>query len=422
MSRKVLVENFLSLVLVQIANYLLPLVTLPYLARVIGVEKFGVISFANAVITYFIILTTFGFNFSAPREISVIRDNKEKLREVFWCVLYSKFFLCLISSVIFVFLLLTVPKFNIEWIVFVFTFFSVIGNAFFPLWFFQGIEKMSYLAIFNFLTKILYAISIFLFIKTKQHYVYVPLFYSISQIISSFGSLFLIIFYFGLKPVLIDLKKIWFMLKDSLLLFISTLSINLYTKIHPVLLGFFAGDIYVGYYSAAERLFYAWLGIQGQLNTTFYPYMSKIAQQRGKGETLKTAKKVLLAMMTLALPSTLITFIFARRIIFLMYGKEFFESIIVLRILSLLFVVVGLSNIFGVQLMLPFNMKKEFSFTTVSAGVANLVFGLLLIPVYKHIGAAVSFFISEVIVAFTMFIILRRKISKFEINESRVEK
>jgi len=92
--KKVLVKNFFSLASVQIANYILPLIVLPYLARVIGAEKFGTVFFAQAIVFYFIMLTTFGFNLYAPREISIVRENKKELQQTLWDIMYARILLC----------------------------------------------------------------------------------------------------------------------------------------------------------------------------------------------------------------------------------------------------------------------------------------------------------------------------------------
>jgi len=168
-------------------------------------------------------------------------------------------------------------------------------------------------------------------------------------------------------------------------------------------------NIYVGYYTAAEKLFYAWMGIQSQLGTTLYPHISKMAIKKDREQTLNFIRKAFLATMSLAVPATLVVFIFAKPIISIIFGKEFLASVPVLRILSFLFIIIGMSNVFGIQTMLPFNMKKQFAIPVVISGFINILFGFLLIPHYKHIGASLSFLISEICVTLGMFIFLKNR-------------
>lgn len=407
--KKTFFRNLSALTSVQIANYVLPLITLPYLARVIGVEKFGAISFAQSIVIYFVMFTTFGFNLYAPREISVVAGDKKKLQETFWEIIYARSFLCIVSLLLYSGIIFTCPKFMKDLWIFIFAFGLVIGDILFPMWFFQGIEKMTYIAVFNFMAKILYSISIFVFIKEKSQYIYVPLLISVSQVISGLVSMLTIIFSFKIYPVFPRLRNIFQILKNSFVLFMSSISINIYTKINPVLLGFFCGDIFVGYYSAAERLFQAWMGIQGQIGFTLYPYISKIAQERNLEQTLGFIRKALFITMSAAIPAALFLFILAGPIINIFFGREFMQSVIVLQILSFLCIIIGLSNVFGIQTMLPFNMNKEFLIPILTAGILNLILGFALIPVYKHIGASLSFLISEIWVTLSMFLILRIK-------------
>lgn len=412
--KNALVKNFFSLVSVQVANYLLPLIVLPYLARVIGVEKFGAVAFAQAIVVYFTMLTNFGFGLYGPREISVVREDSEKLRETFWSIFYARVFLCLVSVVLFALLVAAVPKFRSETLLFVFTFGFVIGELFLPMWFFQGMERMTYIAMCNFLVKILYAVAVFTLIKQQAHYVYVPLLHSLSQVASGILAMGVIFSVFKIAPALPRVREIGLVLRKSFILFVSNISVGIYTKIHPVLLGFFAGDIYVGYYAAAEKLFNAGIGIQAQIGSTVYPHISKAAREnKAEEETMTLIHKAFIVTMLVAVPAALVTFLFAGPIIRVVFGPEFMESVIVLKILSFLFIIIGMSNIFGIQTMLPFNMTREFAIPVISAGALNLIFGFILIPLYMHIGAGISYLLAETCVTLGMFAILSWKGIRF---------
>ena len=139
---KRLFENFASLFTLQGLNYILPLITFPYLVRVLGPDKYGLIAFAQAFIGYFVILTDYGFNLSATREVALNRDNDKKLSEIFSSVMIIKIVYMVLSFIILCTVVFSFEKFSHNWIIYIFAFGVVLGNVLFPVWFFQGMERM----------------------------------------------------------------------------------------------------------------------------------------------------------------------------------------------------------------------------------------------------------------------------------------
>ena len=212
-TRKRLAENFLSLSGLQAVNYLLPLITLPYLVRVLGPEKFGLIVFAQSFIEYFIILTDYGFNLSATREISIHRNNKEKVCEIFSSVMTVKFLLGTLSFIILALILIFIPKFRNDQLIYLFTFGMVLGNILFPVWFFQGMERMKYITILNIIAKGIFTVCIFIFIRKMADYPYVPLINSMGFLVAGGLSLRIVSKDFGIKFILPSFEAIKHQLK-----------------------------------------------------------------------------------------------------------------------------------------------------------------------------------------------------------------
>lgn len=407
-AKKRLLENFFSLSILQGANYILPLITLPYLVRVLGPEKYGLIAFAQSFIQYFVILTDYGFNLSATREISINRDDKKKVSEIFSSVMVAKFLLGILSFIVLALSLAFIPRFRSEWLIYALTFGIVVGNILFPVWFFQGMESMKYIMILNITAKLIFTACIFVFIRGKSDYIYVPLMNSLGYLLVGWLSLQIIFSKFGVKLTVPEIEGIKHQLKEGWYIFLSTVAISLYTTSNAFILGLFTSNTIVGYYSAAEKIVRAIQGTLTPLSQTVYPYISRVASE-SKQKALAFIRKLVALVGSGSFVISSLTFIFARPIVNGVLGTQYQGSIVVLKILAFLPFVIALSNVFGIQTMLTFNLKEAFSKILVSAGILNILLSLILVPIYQHVGTSISVLVTEVFVTLAMFFYLRSK-------------
>jgi PST family polysaccharide transporter len=405
---KRLVTNIFSLSLLQVANYVLPLLTVPYLVRVLGPEKYGLISFAQAFIQYFILLTDYGFNLSATRKISIYRDDKEKISEIFSAVFFIKVCLLIISFLIIVFTVLFFKKFRLDFIIYFYTFGMVIGSVLFPIWFFQGMEEMSYITYLNITWKTIFTVSIFIFVKNESDYLNVPLLNSLGYIGIGLFSLYFIKRKFKVKYIRVKFETIKNELVDGYYIFISSLATSLYTVSNSFILGLITNNTIVGYYSAGEKIIRAVKGLNNPISQAIYPYINKLSNTN-KSLSIKFIKKVIKYVGLGSLLISICIFILAKPLVFILLGHQYVESIPVIRILAFLPFLTALSNIFGIQVMLNYGMEKEFSKIIVSASVINILLAILLAYFYKHIGISFSTLITEIYVTVIMYLTLHKK-------------
>ncbi|MCK4852044.1 MAG: flippase [Candidatus Omnitrophica bacterium] len=332
--RKVLVENFFSLSFLQLADYILPLITLPYLVRVLGLERFGLIIFAQAFIQFFVILTDFGFNLSATREISLNRDDRDRVSEIFCSVMLVKSALMMVSLAALAGLVFAIPKFRADWPVYLFTSGLVISNVLFPVWFFQGMEKMKYITLINILAKLIFVACIFIFIRNSADYIYVPLINSLGFIAAGILSFWIARKHFRFRLYMPGPGPVISIARESVHFLLSRVSVSIYTTSSVFFLGMFTSNLMVGYYSAAEKLYLAVQKLYHPLVAAVYPFMAKTRDRVFYKKMFKLS--VLANTLFIAL-----LFVFSRRVIILLFGSDFNESVAVLRIFSAaLFVVV----------------------------------------------------------------------------------
>ncbi len=272
---KRLLSNFMSLSILQAFTYVLPLLTMPYLVRVLGTEKFGLVMFAQAFLMFFNILVDFGFNLSATREVAVHRDDKKKLTEIFSAVMTIKAFLLLLSFIILSTIIFSFKRFSADWALYYLTFLWVIGQALFPVWYFQGMERMRYITIVNITSKVIFTILIFVVIQVQSDYIYVPLINGFGFIVGGGISLWMMSKVFNQSFHLFPFSIIRKYFMDSAQYFLSRVSLTIYTSSNAFALGVFTNNTMVGYYAIAEKLYQALQQIYQPIVQVLYPYIAK---------------------------------------------------------------------------------------------------------------------------------------------------
>lgn len=376
---KVLAENFAYLSLLQVAGYIFPLITLPYLARVIGVDSFGKIAFASAVIGYFQTFADWGFSYTATRDVAKNRENKEKVSEIFSNVFWSRCILTLISLLMLIILILFIPIFNeISSLLFI-TFLIIPGHIMFPDWFFQAMERMKYISILNILSKIIFTVAVFIFIKEKSDFILQPLFVSLGFIVSGVIAMYYIFIKWKIRLYKPNLKKIRLTIKGSTDVFINNLMPNLYNSFSTVLLGFFGGAVSNGLLDAGSKLVNVSHQFMSVLSRTFFPFLSR-----------RIDKHNLYAKINITISLFIVLFSFALAPIFikLFFTQEFHHAVGVLRIMSVSILFLSLSNIYGTNYMIIQGYEKQLRNITFVSSLIGFSLSFPLIYYFDFIGAA----------------------------------
>ncbi|MBK8945843.1 MAG: flippase [Ignavibacteriae bacterium] len=406
---KTLLRNFSSLTALQISQYIFPIITFPYLVRVLGPEGYGLVSFANAFIGYFTVITDYGFHLSATKDISIIRkSNPEKLEEIFNSVLGVKLLLFLLSILMIIPILLFIPKFNFHAMIYFVSFLAVFGTTIFPIWFYQGIEEMGYITNISIAVKVLWVISIFLFVNSKDDIIILVTLNAISSIVTGIIGLWIAKIKFNLKFKIPSIEQIKYQLTDSWHYFISNVSISLYTISNIFILGIFTNDTIVGYFSAADKIRYAVQNVTSTAGRTIFPHLSS-EFLRSLEAGFSFIRKYIFSMGTIVLVLSILLFVFSEQIVILVLGIEYLKSVIVLKVLSFLPFIIFASNVAGIQTMIHLGYKKEFANIIIVAGVFNIILSFIIVPIYFEFGSAVAVVITELVVTTKMLSFLKRK-------------
>jgi len=220
-----LMDNFLSLTALQGINMLIPLITFPYLVRVLGVDQFGVFSFIMAVMLYAEIITDYGFNLSATKHISINSKTQAKINEIFSSVIMIKAVMALMFFMFLLLLIATVDRFAQDGSLYIYAYGLIIGQVLFPVWFFQGIEKMRYITILNAVSKIIFAVAIFLFVKNPEDLFLVFVFYSLGSLVAGAWAFQIAVKKFDVRFSLQSQENYTYYLKDAWYIFTSRVGV-----------------------------------------------------------------------------------------------------------------------------------------------------------------------------------------------------
>ncbi len=387
---KVLLENFFSLSFLQATNCILSFITLPYLARVLGVGAYGLILFAQVFAQYFIVITDYGFSLSAARDVSVHRNDRAKASEIFSVVFTGQFLLMLASLLVFSSVVFLVPKFRVDWPIYLLSFGVLIGNTLFPTWFFYGIERMDYMALRNLIIKAVFAISIFVFVKHRSDYIYVPLINSLGYIVVGIFSLIEMRFRVGVRYSLPKYNAVRKCFRSATPVFIAVAANNINFFSSTFFLGIFTNTVVVGYYAAAEKIIMA---IGQVMNTVFnaaYPHISKTIQE-SREVGLGMIRKISRLTLPVFFSFFILFLIFAPQIVGLILGMDFKESVPIEMILSGLLLIIPIEHIIVVLALIPLKLDNNFAKIYFILGVINVLLLTLLVGVLKLGGVAVAF-------------------------------
>lgn len=407
--KKGLFKNIASLGLVQVANYALPLVSIPIISRIVGPDKLGVINYAVAFIAYFNVFIGYGFDFTATRRVSKDPGNIDLRVAVFNEVFFAKFLLFSISLILFIVCLFIVPPLAREKEVAVFTFLICLGPWIAQNWVFQAMQELPKIAWMNFICKLLFTVSILLFIKQKEDYVLQPLLTGLMHIIIAGFSFWWAFQRYKLKFVFVPFQRILNLLWEEKTVFLSLIAMNLYTTTNTVMLGIMEPDDQVGYYTAAQRLMSVVTGIINMpLAQAFYPFIG-MAFNESFEKGLVTIQKFLPIILSFTLLTSISIFLMGPTVVYWFYGDKFNQSVNALRIISFIPFIVAMSNMFGVQIMLNLKLDKLYFRITAGGAVLGLTLNYFMISYLGFVGTAWNWLIVETYILITMYVALRIK-------------
>lgn len=409
-----LFKNISALTLVQLSNYIIPLLIIPYISRIIGIENYGKLEYARTIVFYFIILVNYGFDLTVTRQIAINRDNQNKLNSIITNTLFTKFLLLVVAVIFFFFFITSKIELRTNSLLFWSTFLITFGYFLFPMWFFQGIEKIASIAIINFIIKLAVLGSVIFFIKEASNYWMYNLFLSIAQVLIGVYTMYVLFKKYNYHITPLKFEYVITSLKDGFSVFFSTILVTIFVSYGFLLLKEFSSNIDVGSYSTANKLAITiQVIVLMPFSQAFFPFISKTANENiYKFE--KLIQKAFLSILFLTTTIGFISYFFAEEIILLIFGKDYVSAVATFKILAFLPVFSVLNNLFSYQGLLALKKDSLFLYIHIVFTIIIVIISYLLVPKFGLEAVAKIRLYSEIILMFTSMFFLKITIKKIK--------
>ncbi len=371
-----LVRNTAALFIVQISSYAAPLLILPYLSRVLTKEHFGLIMFATAFNWYFITLVEYGFNLTATRRIAIYSEDPKKVSQIFSSVMAAKAFLTLLGLLLMITVVVATPKLRPNLILFLISYLATVGDLLFPLWLFQGLQKMEHVVWRDLLAKLLSVSMIFALVRRDHDYLWAAGVQAGSMVVAGLLGLFSVPFLTSARFVAPSVQEAFTALREGWSVFLSMAALTLSSSTNIFILGLRSGPVDVAIYGASYRLVVAVRMLVSPVVTALYPYISHMAFN-SRENAIVFLRKYALILAAPFLAASLVLFAGASPIIRIVYGPKYELSIALLRIMAFSPFLLALQHAYSTFYMLAFGYEKEWSRFILQATVLNF---LLLFP------------------------------------------
>lgn len=401
------INNGLWLYFLQIFNTIVPLLTLPYITRVLETTQYGIFSIALNIFGYLQVFIEYGFGMSATREVAIIGRKKKELGELFTSILFARFLL-LVSSILATIIFLVIGNFNELEIMCLLTLsIGLIGICFQQNWLFQGLQEMKYISIVNIIARTVSVVLIFLFVKTKEDLLLYCFLYSISPLVSGLLSFKIAKFQFDITLVKVSMKKILGELHKGWYVFTTSLSAKVFSAIGITFLGMMATKSTVGIYTAIQKIPSLIMLMWTPISQIIFPIVSRkmeISFLEGERFVRLLRKRIL----PLFIFISILVALFSEYLVNIAFGNEYvlyYYWIIPL----LIWMILSINNNFlGIQILLASGHDKEYGLCFQVGVIATIVSNFILIYFFGGNGASIAPAISELFLSIILTIQIRK--------------
>ena len=409
MAQSVKVNYILNLINTG-TQMLFPLITFPYVCRVIEADGIGQINFFQSIISYISLFTCLGIPMYAIREIARDRSDVVQMNRTAMEILLLHSMLTLVGYAIVAILCLTVPQIQVNMPLFLILSLTIFFTAIGCEWFYQGIEDFKYITIRGLIIKTVSVVLLFIFVKSKTDLLYYGCYTVFGVLGGNIFNFFRLRKYIHRENIIFSELHIKRHVKPVLKVFSFSVVTSIYLQLNTVLLGFLKNALAVGYFAAATKVMQMLLMMSSCLGSVMMPRASHLIAENKESEFNRLIQKSYDFTLAIALPMTIGLIFCAPSLITALCGVKFEHSILPSQIVAPIILMVAISNVFGIQVLFP---KGKINIVTLCCGigaVADLILNLCLIPFFSYIGTSIAYLGAEVATTVSMYFIGRRYI------------
>ncbi|RTY91107.1 flippase [Flavobacterium sp. RSP46] len=392
-------NNFFFNLIQSLSSVLFPLITFPYASRILGPEGIGLTNFAENFCRYFMLFAALGIPIYGVREIAKISTSLQLRSKIFSEIIVIHFTASCINVLVYLLIIFSFDKFQNHLGIYLLGAFYIFINTFSIEWFFNGLSEFKFIALRSVVIRFLFVVGLFVLVRNSSDVFW---YFSLNVIVLFVNNLISIYYCknktdFSIKDL--EIKK---HIKPLFYIFLSTLAISLYILIDTLLLGFLRGDTYVGYYTLASKLNKVPLTFIVALGIVLIPQLTLAAHEKNMVSFKKLIQKSTDFVVMLGVPITIVLFLCSKQLIVLFSGPEFLPATNSMQILTGVSLLIGLSNIYGMQILVPLGEDKKLLISVLIGTILSLTLNFILIPIWADFGAALTNLLSELAVTILM--------------------
>lgn len=402
--KKSITKNYMYNLIYQVLVLISPLITIPYISRVLGAENIGIYSYTLSITAYFILFGALGMSLYAQREIAYNQDNPPKYSLIFWEMVLLRIITMSISILIYYF---TIIKYGTYQLYYKILILEILGNCIDITWFFQGLEEFKKIVKRNVIIKLISITCTFALVKTSNDLVIYFIIYVLTLLIGNL-SLWL---YLSKFLVRIDIRKINILrhLKQTISLFVPQVAVQVYTILDKTMVGTIVQEkAEVGYYDQSQKIIKIALSVVTSLGTVMLPRIANNYIKNEKEAVRVYMEKSFNLIFLLSFPMMFGVLAVSGRFVPVFFGQGYDRVIILMNIISPIFILIGLSNVIGAQYLLPTKRQKEYTISVVNGAILNFVANMCLIWKLKAVGASIGTVIAEIAVTSVQLYFVRK--------------